>query len=996
MREVPGVRAIDASAVTGGILITFDPVVPLEDLVARVAQALSGPSRERRQGSPARAPAGLPTPLVQLALLADGANALRRTLRREPPRTRGPKPHSGDAQPSRSWHAEPQDDVLTALESTTAGLTNSDATSRLSKFGPNALAEPEHRSELMIFLGQLRSTPVLLLFGSAALSAATGGVGDAVAILAVIGVNATIGYLTESSAERTIRSLERRGARTARVLRDAAEVELPVESLVPGDVVLLGPATVVPADARLVACDSLVVDESSLTGESVPVAKQASDPTAVEAPLGDRSNMVYRGTIVTGGAGAAIVVATGLATEIGRIQALLGTVTRPATPLQLELERLSTQLAIGAGVICVGVLGLGLLRRMAPLAIAKTSISLGVAAVPEGLPTVAITTLALGIRRMRELHVMVRQLGAVETLGALEVLCLDKTGTITENRMRIVDYLVGLPGRPPRQSERDWLDRVAVLCSEVELGRGGDDLPALTGTPTETALVRFALEAGCDVDAERARHPRLSTRYRAPGRNYMSTLHEAGSEYLLAVKGAPMDVIARATLRIEGDAVVPLTEPERETIRRENERMAGAALRVLGCAFRVDPSPDVPAEDLVWVGLLGMADPPRAGMPELFGRFHRAGIRTVMITGDQSATASAIAKQVGLCRDGRLEILDSTRLEGLDPEVLKALAGRADVFSRVSPAHKLQIVQALQSAGRVVAMTGDGVNDGPALKAADVGIAMGKSGTDVARDVADVVIQDDDLSSIIVAVEQGRTIYDDIKKALHFILSTNLAEILVTAAQVAFGPGETLSPMQLLWINLLTDVFPELALAVEPPETDVLARPPRRAGSSMFARHDFARIAVEGGLIGGAALGAYVLGGRGGGGAGAPAGGAAGAAGAARGAGRAGSLTFHTLTTAQLLFAISARSEEHSIFDRSSLAKNAYIPAAIAGSIGLGLLADLAPPIRTLLGTSKLSAADWAIVAGLSTVPLLASEVFKLLFRKGGPLERLAPRPRTE
>ncbi len=973
LRKERGVLGVDASPVTGSILLRFEQGADFEALLRRVAELLAGPDEPPRSRRRIPLSSALPTPILQLGLLADAASAMRSALRREPPRARGPAPRAPSEEPALAWHGLDEEAVVGAVEADAErGLTAEAARERLARFGPNVLAEPVRRSELAIFVDQLRSTPVLLLLGSAVLSAATGGIGDAVAILAVVGVNATIGYLTESSAERTIRSLEQRGPRKARVVRAGETIEVDFAELVPGDLLLLAPATLVPADARLLRSDSLVIDESSLTGESVPVAKSAGALLEPELPLADRGNMVYRGTIVTGGAGVAVVVATGLSTELGRIQLLMGQVVNPPTPLQLELERLSTQLAVGAGLVCLGVLGIGLLRRMPALELVKTSISLGVAAVPEGLPTVAITTLALGIRRMRELDVMVRELGAVETLGALEVLCLDKTGTITENRMRVVDHLVGLPGEPAEGEARRWLERVAVLCSEVELETDEAGAPRLVGSPTENALVAFALDSGCDLARERRARPRLETRYRAPGRNYMSTLHADEQRYLLAVKGAPADVLALASHRVAGGEILPLDEAARQAIRRENERMAGAALRVLGCAFKQVGERDAEVEGLVWAGLLGMADPPKADMREILAGFHRAGVRTVMITGDQSATAHAIAKQIGLRENGTIEILDSTSLEGLVPEVLRALAGRADVFSRVSPAHKLQIVQALQSAGHVVAMTGDGVNDGPALKAAEVGIAMGRGGTDVAREVADVVIQDDDLRHILVAVEQGRTIYEDIKKALHFILSTNLAEIVVTAAQVAAVGGETLTPMQLLWINILTDVFPELALAVEPPESDLLAKPPRSRGRKMFERHDFARIGVEGGLIGLTSLAAFFWGRRG-------------------GAGQGGTLAFHTLTASQLLFAVSARSETHSIFDRSSLAKNAYIPMAIAGSLGLGLLADLAPPLRTLLGSTKMRASDWAIVAALSTGPLLTSELMKLLFRPGGPLERIAP-----
>jgi Ca2+-transporting ATPase len=978
------VRAVKVSPVTGSILVELATPRREESLAAAIAahlrQLASDPHREPPSAVSRFAEVRwVPVPLRQLALLSEGVHELARLVREGRRTTELLVPPSGaavlrdQATSSSSWHSLTAEEALRSVHADAAGLSSEAAAASLAEHGPNSLSPPHRRSELAIFLGQLKSPPVLMLVGSSVLSFATGGVADALAILGVVAVNATIGYLTESAADRTIRTIERGGELVARVLRDGQAVALPIAAVVPGDVLVLGPASYVAADARLLTSENLSVDESSLTGESVPVAKEARQVVAIDAPIGDRHNMVYRGTVVTGGSGVAVVVETGPLTEIGQVQHLLAGVARPETPLERELAHLGRQVAVVAGVVCAGVFGIGLLRGFAPLEILKTSVSLGVAAVPEGLPTVAITTLAIGIRRAREHKVLVRQLSAVETLGSVQVVGLDKTGTITENRMRVVR--LALPPQPSQRAEAastTWLHRVGVLCSEVDIPEGEEDMrAALSGSPTESALVRHAIDSGMDVLVERSQHPLRSTRFRGPGRNYMDTVHATpDGRLLLAVKGAPADVLALCTSRVEGDRVVPIEPETHEAILSDNERMASAALRVLGFAFRYVPDTQPEVAALTWVGLAGIADPPREGVAELFARLHAAGIRTVMITGDQSATAYAVARQIGL-GDGEVEILDSTRLEGLEPEVLRSLASRVHVFSRVSPAHKLRIVQALQSTGAVVAMTGDGVNDGPALKAADVGIAMGCGGTDVAREVADVVIGDDELRSILVAVEQGRTIYDDIKKAVHFILATNLSEILLMAAQVGFGPGQTLTPMQLLWINLLTDVFPELALAVEPPEVDVLGRPPRPSGQKMFGRRELSRLTVEGGLIAASSLAAYLYGRR------------------SYGPGpRTSTLTFHTLTTAQLLFAISSRSEEHSIFDRSRLARNKYFPLAVGGALGASLLSTLVPATRSLLAAAPLSASGWAISFGLGLFPLLASESMKLLFRSGGRLER--------
>ena len=979
-----GVGSVSVSALTGSILIDLAAPAREEALAAAITRhirQITSEVRDRhaRVASTVAEARWVPFPMRQLALIGEGVHELARLAREgrrapEPPASRSLLARPREL--ATPWHTLTAEEACASLGVDPTGRSAESAEALLAAHGPNSLAPPHRRSELAILLGQLKSPPVLMLLGSSVLSFATGGVADAIAILGVVAVNAAIGYVTESAADRTIRTIERGGVRLARVLRAGQGVDVPLETIVPGDILVLGPATYVAADARLLSAANLTVDESSLTGESMPVAKDQDHVAPLEAPLADRQSMVYRGTVVTGGNGTAVVVETGPATEIGHVQHLLAGVARPETPLERDLSHLGKQVAVVAGVVCAGVFGIGILRGFAPLEILKTSVSLGVAAVPEGLPTVAITTLALGIRRARERAVLVRQLSAVETLGSLQVVGRDKTGPITENKMR-----VGRVALPPQSSggaaaeATTWLHRVAVLCSEVDVPEDEADLAsALTGSPTETALVRHAIDGGLDVLAERTRHPLLATRSRAPGRNVMDTVHRCPEgENVLAVKGAPVDVLSLCTSRLAGDRAVALDAETRDAILSDNEQMASRALRVLGFAFRwtTEEAPEV--AELTWVGLCGIADPPREVVEELFAKLHAAGIRTVMITGDQSATAHAVAKQLGL-GDGELEILDSTRLDGLEPEVLRSLASRVHVFSRVSPAHKLKIVQALQTSGAVVAMTGDGVNDGPALKAADVGIAMGRGGTEVAREVADVVIGDDELRSIVAAIEHGRTIYDDIKKAVHFILATNLSEILLTTAQVAFGPGQTLTPMQLLWINLLTDVFPELALAVEPPEVDVLARPPRPSGQKMFGKREITRLGLEGSFIAASSLAAYLYGRR------------------AYGPGdKTSTLTFHTLTTAQLLFAISSRSEQHSIFDRDRLAKNKYFPLAVGGALGASVLSTLFPPTRRLLAAAPLTASGWALSFGLGLLPLLASESMKLWLRAGGPTARSDP-----
>jgi len=883
-------------------------------------------------------------------------------------------------QPGEPWHLLEPTAIVDLLESSLdAGLAPAVATARLRACGPNALPEPQHRSGFSIFAEQLQSLPVALLGASALLSVLTGGVADGAVILGVVLINASLGYATEQWAEQTIAGLSRGLRPTALVIRDGREAEIPGEQLVPGDLIVLKRGMYVPADARLLATEDLTIDESPLTGESIPIAKDSALLTAREIPLGSRRNMVYRGTVVTGGSGYALVVATGVATEVGQIQRMLTETEHPETPLQRQLRVLGGQLALLSLAICGGVFVLGILRGRGLLQMLKTAVSLAVAAVPEGLPTVATTTLALGLRRLEQQQVLVRRLVAVETLGALQYVCLDKTGTITLNRMTLVTVFTGAVVYQRRsagfQCDEQAVDpqctpdlfellRLTALCSEVELIQE-DDRTLLKGTPTESALVQAAMDAGVDVVNLRRQFPLRRMRLRSEQRIFMDTLHDDRANgnpgILLAVKGEPNQVLSLCNRHLCQGEILPLTEADYTRIITENERMAGRALRVLGIAYGHGEGLPEQEHKLIWVGLAGIADPPREGMPALMDQFHQAGIRTVMITGDQSATAYAIAKQIGLSHDGTFESLDATRLESLPPDVLRSLAQRVNLFSRVSPAHKLQIVQALQKAGHVVAMTGDGINDGPALRAADIGIAMGKEGSDVAQEVADIVVRDDNLATIIAAIEQGRTIYDDIKKAIHFILASNTSEILITLTATAVGLGEPLNPMQLLWINLITDIFPELALGLEPPESDIMQRLPRDPQAPMFTRTDIRRIGMEGVLITASAMTAYSWG-------------------LARyGMGpAAGTLAFTSLTGAQLLYAISCRSEPHSIFSAHRFPHNPYIPLAVGGGLALQGLATVTPLLRSMLGITPLGLTDWAVAAATAVTPLFVREVAKL------------------
>jgi Ca2+-transporting ATPase len=885
-----------------------------------------------------------------------------------------------DAPPQETfpWHQLPLDEVLERLQvRAEQGLSGEEALQRLQRYGENSLAAGQRRSDLIILMEQFLSAPVAMLGVSAVVSILTGGAVDAAVILGVVLINAVIGFVTERQAELTISSLAKTGVSQVSVLRDGLEHLIGVETIVPGDILILTPGSYIAADIRLLRSHRLSVDESALTGESLPVAKDHGFLGQEDTALGDRRNLAYMGTHVTGGNGRGVVIATAESTELGQIQTLVGEAEAPDTPMQRQLDQMGTKLALLSGLVCAGVFGVGVLRGYGWLEMLKSSVSLAVAAVPEGLPAVATTTLAMGIAEMRKRNVAVRHLDAVESLGSVQVFCMDKTGTLTMNRMAVVsvysggcDYSVSEGSYRRDEQVIDAVEleelarlmQVVCLCSETEL-IGNREHFELDGSPTENALVELALNAGVDVAALRQRHPTLRIRYRAEGRPFMSSLHpDRDGRHLLAVKGSPEEVLALCEHQIKGGRRVRLTQAMRTEILDQNERMAGNALRVLGVAYREldeDRMPERTAE-LTWLGLTGMADPMRSGMDRLIARYHEAGIRTIMITGDQSATAQAIGRQLGLSGDQPLKVLESNELEQMDPELLAGLAKDVHVFARVSPAHKLKIVRALQEAGYVVAMTGDGINDGPALKAADVGVAMGGGGTNVARDVSDVVLEDDNLHTMTVAVEQGRTIYNNIRKMIHFMVSTNLTEIEVMLAGIAMGWGEPLNPMQLLWINLVTDIFPGLALALEPAEPGIMQRPPRNPDEAIIESRDLKRMTFESGVIGVGTLGAFIYGLR------------------RYGLGmQASTLAFNTLVFNELIHSYSSRSPYRNVFGGQELPPNPHLTKAILGMSGLQALVSLLPGARRLLGTAPLGPLDLLAIAAGVVVPLIVNEATK-------------------
>ncbi len=948
--DLPGVHAASASTETGNLLTLFDPAVPTERIRKRIAALVRG------DAVPPPGVAGVP-----------------------------------------DWHARHADAVVAALgASETEGLTAAAARERLAEHGANALPPPPSRSGLGIFLGQFQTLPAGLLVAAGAFSFLTGGMVEAAAILAVVGFNGVLGTAVESRSERTIRSLGTGETEPAHVVRDGVAAAVAPHTVVPGDLIELLPGTVVPADARVLTARDLRVGEAMLTGESLPVAKRA-EPVGRATPLADRASMVFRGTAVTGGSGTAVVVATGAQTEMGRIQRLAGDAGRPQTPMQRQLDQLGRQLVWASLAACAAVMGVGTLRGIALLQVLRSGISLAVAAIPEGLPMVATTTLALGIEDMRKRGVLVRRLDAVESLASVGVVCFDKTGTLTLNQMRVAEVasggqrfhagpdgaLLDAGGGPVRLgadvSGADLgagdplaaLLRVGVLCSDAGLGER-DGRIAPTGSATEGALVRLAVEAGLDVAALRERHPRLAVRHRTEGYRFMATVHRAasdGDDALVAVKGSPDEVLDLCAWELWRGARRPLTAQRRAAILRANGAMAADALRVLGFACGETPEPVVPNGDdavpvagLTWIGLAGMADPVRPGMAALMRTLQGAGLRTVMMTGDQVATARAVAGQLGLAGADAVEVFDAIALgagiERLSEGALAAAARRAHVFARVSPAQKLLIVRALQAAGERVAMTGDGINDSPALKAADVGLAMGgTASSEAAREVADVVLQTDDLETLAVAVERGRTTDVNVRKSIRYMLATNLSEVVVVLGATLAGFGEPLTAMQLLWINLVGDILPGLGLAFEPPEPGVMRRSPNAADGAIIERRELGRLGIQGGTIAAGSLAALGLG-------------------ALRhGAGpEARTMAFGSLVTAQLLHALTARSDERG---PGALPPNRPLTGLLLASVGLQAVGLLVPGVRGVLGVVPLGPLDLAVTAAAGVLPYAANEALK-------------------
>ncbi|MDW6026375.1 HAD-IC family P-type ATPase [Mesorhizobium sp. BAC0120] len=922
-RGAPGVSSVGASALTGNLLVHFEPKTSLDTIIEYLAALL--------RGDPVAA---------------------------------GRHPDAGP-----EWHTLSPRRVGAMLEvSADEGLSRQNARARLASTGPNVLQAMRARSSTSILLEQFQSLPVGMLLGAAAISILTGGALEAAAILSVVGINAAIGYYTESRAERTIRSLESEGPRTTKVMREGVLSAVPVRDIVPADILWVGRGDVVPADARLISADALTVSEAILTGESVPVSKTAATIRKAKLPLGSRSNMIYRGTMVTGGSARAIVVATGPFTQAGRIQRLVAETVAPETPIQRDLGNLGRRLGwMTIGACALLVLG-GWLRGFSFLQMARSSLSVAVAAVPEGLPMVATTTLALGVEKLRRKGVLIRKLEAVETLAGVELVCFDKTGTLTLGQIavetvRIGDKAYSINGaREPVGVSgplRELLE-TSALCNDARIAHNHEGVH-LSGSPTDSCLVQAALDAGVDVASLRRRFPITSIQHRTESSRFMVTHHQVEGRTLIAMKGSPDEVLRRCSAELLPDGTERhLTPDRRAAIAQENLVLASQALRVLGVARKQGNASKLNGSgvhDLVWLGLVGMADQVRPGVPELLDELHRAGIHTIMLTGDQKATAQAIGERVGLNGHGKLGVINAVDIDGMTAAELVRAAQRAQALSRVNPAQKLRIVRAIQEAGVRVAMVGDGVNDGPALKAADVGVAIGRGGTSPAKEIADVVIDGAELGSLGPAVETGRTTHRNVRKTIRYLVSTNLSEMLVVLAGTSIGMSAPLAPMQLLWINLVTDALPGIGLAMEPPESDVLRQPPGRE-PAILSRREIGSLAAQAAIMGGASMGAGLFG----------------AARYGLNSPRTRTMTFGSLVIAQLLHAITSRSQSHSVFGGRSRPSNRALSLILGGTAVLQAACLCVPFLRRVLGIAPIAAADALVTLAAGILPFVAME----------------------
>lgn len=786
-----------------------------------------------------------------------------------------------------NWFNKTVDETVNELKTNEeSGLTTEEVNTRKEKYGLNELAKKKKKSTFVKFLEQFKDFMIIVLIISAVISGIVGvkqeglsGMTDTIIILVVIIANAIIGVLQENKAEKSLEALQKLSSHVAKVMRNGKLLTIPSRELVPGDVVILETGDYVPADLRIIEAVNLKAQESALTGESVPVEKMSARIEDEKVGIGDRINMLFASSLITYGRGKAIVVETGMNTEVGKIANIINSAEEGETPLQAKLNKLGKTLGIVALIICFVIFGIGLLYGKDVIEMFLTAVSLAVAAIPEGLPAVSTIVLAIGVQRMVKKNAIVKKLPAVETLGSATVICSDKTGTLTQNKMTVEKIYYDNKVFEVKDFKRDLCDEdlnkliyASMLCNDTKI----TESDKLAGDPTETALV----DLGFKLDYEGTlygQYPRVQEIPFDSDRKLMTTVNESNGKYIVYTKGGVDELLARCTKYIINGEIKNDLKEFKERIKEVNNEMASSALRVLAMAYKeLDHKPtneemNSMESDLIYIGMVGMIDPPRLEVKDAVAKCKKAGIKTVMITGDHKVTAIAIAKTLGIL-ENEDEAITGLELEEMSQEELEKNVRKYSVYARVSPEHKVRIVKAWQANGEIVAMTGDGVNDAPSLKIADIGCAMGVVGTDVAKEAADVILTDDNFATVVSAVEEGRRIYDNILKAIQFLLSSNIGEIVTLFVAILITPWlsskfgidikliQTLLPIHLLWINLVTDSLPALALAVDPAEADVMERKPLKHKGGVFTKGMTWRVIYQGIMIGLITLAAFVLG----------------------------------------------------------------------------------------------------------------------------------------
>ncbi len=852
------------------------------------------------------------------------------------------------------------------------GLSADEAKKRLEQYGANEFAKKKSATLLSKFFAQFKSFMIIVLLVAAAISGVVGyldgeGFTDAIIILTIVVLNACVGTAQEAKAEKSLEALEKMSAPHCKVIRDGQTLVIESRELVPGDLVSLDIGDAIPADLRLTEAVNLKISDAALTGESVPEEKFTYKLEGNEVPLGDRDNLGFSSSTVTYGRGKGIVIRTGMDTEVGKIAAMIQAAPDTKTPMQIKLDQLGKFLGIAALAICAVIFVVGWIHGREPLDMFMIAVSLAAAAIPEGLPAVSTIVLAVGVQRLVKKNAIVRTLPSVETLGSTTVICSDKTGTLTQNKMTVVklytyDEEKNITNDLPELSVAEKkLFHCAILVNDTKVNYVDEDSYTLTGDPTETAIVDMALRYDIIKSGAEEQEPRIDEIPFDSERKMMCTIHSPYRPYMTTyVKGGVDEVLACCTSIAKGEEIVALSEKEIANIRKANENMAKSALRVLACAYKhveiVTGEEDIVWEsELIFSGLIGMIDPPREEVKAAVEKCRSAGIKPVMITGDHKITAVAIADTLGIKHPDDMA-LTGIDVERMSDEDLRKQVEDVAVYARVSPEHKTRIVSAFQNRGEIVAMTGDGVNDAPALKLADIGVAMGITGTDVSKEAADIVLTDDNFATIVSAVEEGRRIYDNILKAIQFMLSTNIGEIIVLFLAVMANWAMPLLPIHILWINLVTDSLPALALSVDPAEPDVMNRKPVDSRQNIMNRAFATRVFLQGCMIGLLSLAAFKIGemdsvevGR--------------------------SMTFAVLALCQMTHVFNVRSPRHSAF------RNMFKNKLLIGAIGLVILLQLAllliPALHDLFKLTTLNATQWLWVAGLSLAPLAIMESLK-------------------